>query len=123
MLKSINHGHVGPEQYDPLQMFDPGARCILGGIEAAFLRREIGRRQQLHRHGCYFGKFCAREPLLMIRKMSGRKNMKGMPYLVQQDLDIARQAYGVHEDEGISLDGKKGAVRAGRFAFAIVKVE
>ena len=122
MLERIYHRHVGPEQHNPFQMLNTGARIIRIIVKAAFILVPVGRRKQFHRHRGHFGKLHTNFTLVNVRQRHGLESVEGVPRLVHHRAHITLQPDRIHEDEGAARYRKLNAVAAGRFAFAVRQV-
>ena len=108
---------------DAFEMFDAGTAGVGSGVIAAVVAGEVGSGQEFHAHRGDLRHLRAGVPLEDQRQRLRLNVVEGMPCLVQQRFDIARDTDGIHKDERTAPIGQARAVPAGAFPLAAVEVE
>src|SRR5688572_11152990 len=120
VLERVDGGHPREEADDLLELGSARAGDI-GGVFVEDL--EVVGAQQFHRHAGDFAELHGRRAEEHQRLVAGGQAVEGVAALVQEGLDVALGAGGVHEDEGLAGLFEAGLVAAGLLALSAGEVE
>ena len=95
VLERIDRGDPREDEHDALEVGDPRTAHFLCVVKLA----EVFAAEQLHRHRGDFAKLDRRVAVRVQRLVLASHGVKRMSGLVQQRLDVALHADGVHENE------------------------
>ncbi len=120
MLELVDLRDPGEEGDDGFQVIAPGAIGIGRGVELV----EEGVGREFHRHGGDLGELHRDVGAIGEKRIAtGQERVEGVTGLVDDGLDIALQACGVHEDEREADAVAVGLIAAGSLAAAGFEIQ